>query len=301
MSSNKRRVSGGTVRATGIILDFRASNTAPQSRVATENAGFSAQDVVLESVEGFDYRVSGDRHYLALHDIVLRDGEVRMGGGPPSPERDLRQTLTYAPAGTEIAGWSVPAERRNGFTAILFDPRRLHADLEDRYGAGETTPFLYRRDDRLYGTLSKLRDALRSQVIDNLYIESLCLSAAVELTGLDANAPIHRLSPAQVQRALDFIESHMGQSFSVAELAEVARLSRFHFTRAFKATLGKSPYRFVIVRRLERARHLLLTTRQPISGIAASVGFASTAQFGRAFRSAFGVSPRALRRDSIQP
>jgi AraC family transcriptional regulator len=72
-------------------------------------------------------------------------------------------------------------------------------------------------------------------------------------------------------------------------------LSPAHFARAFAVTVGMTPFRYVMTRRLARARELLERTDLPALDVALEVGFKTPSHFTSRFRREFGVTPRALR------
>jgi AraC-like DNA-binding protein len=81
-------------------------------------------------------------------------------------------------------------------------------------------------------------------------------------------------------------------------LANVVALSRSHFSRAFKRSLGFSPMEYVVVRRVERAKAMISGTREPLAEVALTCGFADQAHFNRRFRDIVGVSPGRWRRSN---
>ena len=103
------------------------------------------------------------------------------------------------------------------------------------------------------------------------------------------------LAPAKLRRVKAFIEAHLGQDLDLQALAEVAGLSRFHFSRAFQQTTGVSPYLFLTRTRIDRAKVALTQTNSPLADVARAHGYNSAAQFSSAFRKTTGVSPRAWR------
>jgi AraC family transcriptional regulator len=109
---------------------------------------------------------------------------------------------------------------------------------------------------------------------------------------------IHRggLAPWQVCKVLTHIEAHLGAPITTAELANLVRLSRFHFSRAFRRSFNDSPHAYLMRRRVERAQGLMLTTTTSLAQIAVSCGLADQAHFTRLFRRFAGESPRAWRR-----
>ena len=104
------------------------------------------------------------------------------------------------------------------------------------------------------------------------------------------------LDPRRLRRVLDFIDARLGSDITVADLAEVACLSRFHFLRAFKGATGVTPHRYLSDRRLDHAKALLRQGDISLQDLAQACRFTSQANFSRAFRRAVGVSPGAYRR-----
>jgi AraC-like DNA-binding protein len=98
------------------------------------------------------------------------------------------------------------------------------------------------------------------------------------------------------RRVLELIEAQLDERLSIDTLAREAGLSPAHFARAFKQTLGESPHRFLLARRLDRARHLIERCGAQLSDVAARSGFADQAHFTRHFKRQFGVTPGALTR-----
>jgi AraC family transcriptional regulator len=106
----------------------------------------------------------------------------------------------------------------------------------------------------------------------------------------------HRLDDGRLRRVLAYVEEHLAEDITVADLANVACLSIFHFTRAFAASMGVPPHRYVSQRRLEAAKALIATGRPSLSEIAFNCQFSSQSSFTRAFRRATGMTPAEYRR-----
>lgn len=94
---------------------------------------------------------------------------------------------------------------------------------------------------------------------------------------------------------LDYLDAHLGQEITLAELAELVGISQFHFGRLFKQSLGLSPYQYLLQQRVERAKTLLKHTDKPIAAIALECGFNSHSHLGRKFRQLTGMTPKAYR------
>lgn len=98
-----------------------------------------------------------------------------------------------------------------------------------------------------------------------------------------------------VQRAIWFVEGHLGEPFSLEDVADVAGLSRFHLVRAFGQVTGRSVMRYVRARRLTQAAHVLAAGAPDILSVAFDAGYGSHEAFTRAFRDQFGVTPERVR------
>lgn len=99
-----------------------------------------------------------------------------------------------------------------------------------------------------------------------------------------------------VDRVTDYVEADLAATITLDRMADAAALSPFHFARAFKATTGLAPHRFVTARRLEAAKAALLTSDASVVRVAHAVGFSNVSHFRRVFRREFGVAPGELRR-----
>ena len=100
-----------------------------------------------------------------------------------------------------------------------------------------------------------------------------------------------------LRRARDLIDRDYAEPLDLDAMAREAGYSRFHFARAFKAAVGRSPHRYISDRRLERAKALLAGGDRSLVDIALVLSFSCQANFTRAFRAATGQTPGQYRRD----
>src|SRR6267378_41988 len=105
------------------------------------------------------------------------------------------------------------------------------------------------------------------------------------------------LADWQIARVRAFIDENLHRAIHAKDLGAVAQRSTAHFSRSFKQALGEPPHAYVVRRRLERARHLMITSSASLSEKALSVGFSDQPHLCRLFRPAFGQSPSSWRRD----
>jgi transcriptional regulator GlxA family with amidase domain len=96
-------------------------------------------------------------------------------------------------------------------------------------------------------------------------------------------------------RAKDRMDAASHEEWPVPRLARVSRVSEGHFARSFKQAFGLPPHRYLLTRRVERAKALLRETDLSITEIAFQTGWASLGTFGRTFRDITGESPGAIR------
>jgi AraC family transcriptional regulator len=107
------------------------------------------------------------------------------------------------------------------------------------------------------------------------------------------------LDARRLKRVLNYIEANLTREITIDQLASVASLSRFHFSRMFKAAMGRSPSSFIGMQRLELAKSLLAEGGS-IAEVADTCRFSSASNFVRAFRRAAGVTPAQYRSQRAQ-
>jgi AraC family transcriptional regulator len=139
-----------------------------------------------------------------------------------------------------------------------------------------------------------------------LYAESLANALAAhvvrEHSSLGGRAvrrldrlPGRGLSSRVLQRTVEYVEENLADDLSLAEIAGVANVSPRHFSRLFKEAVGSPPHRYVVERRVERAKELLLGTDLPIAEIARGVGFSGQSHLHFHVKRLLGVTPASLR------
>jgi transcriptional regulator GlxA family with amidase domain len=100
---------------------------------------------------------------------------------------------------------------------------------------------------------------------------------------------------ARVTRVIRMIENDPDAPHDLASLAQIARLSPYHFLRTFEGITGTTPHQYLLRMRLRRVAVRLRTGPEKILDIALDCGFGDVSNFNRVFRAEFGLSPRAYR------
>src|SRR5438045_8615192 len=107
------------------------------------------------------------------------------------------------------------------------------------------------------------------------------------------------LPRGRLRAVVEYVEEHLDGGPSLAEMAAVAGLNPYHFARQFKQATGLPPHQFVILRRVERAKHLLRAGTDPsLAEVAARAGFYDQIQFSHHFKRLVGVTPGQFRTPS---
>jgi AraC-like DNA-binding protein len=249
------------VRAPGAVDRIEASFTGvafTPHRHDTDAIG-----ITLDGVQSFDYR-GATRHstrgqLVVLHPDERHDGRAGDGG-------TFRYRTAYIP----------PAE------------------LQGVLG-GRALPFVdgaVSSDPRLRAPIAALLDDLTRPLAGLAYDDVLYdLATALRDVAGDAApiAPIHR---AAALRARDYIDARLDDRVALVDLERETGHDRWQLSRDFRAMFGTSPYRYAIARRLDRARAMMLAGATTAEA-AHACGFADQSHFGRAFKTTFGLTPRA--------
>ncbi len=104
----------------------------------------------------------------------------------------------------------------------------------------------------------------------------------------------HALAPVRLRRVIDYVEADIGESISLDDLAQVAGLSRFYFSRAFQTAMGEPPTAYLARRRLELAKRLLRMSDLSHAQIARKSGHGTASQFAATFKRQTGQYPFGL-------
>jgi AraC-like DNA-binding protein len=252
--------------------------------------------------ERIDIRFRAPTHLLVVVEQGVRvAGETSVEGLPRSTLRDLARKLTFVPAGLAYHEWMEPSLLPR-ITYFYLDPAVLQLALDVDCEPALRTPRLFFEDTALWETALKLRRLMEAPGGSRLHFEALGVILAHELAR-PHRAPRHAeprvrggLAAWQQRTLTEYIESNLAEQVPLAKLAELVRLSPYHFCRAFKQSFGVPPHRYHSGRRIERAKALLAKPDYSVTEIGMAVGFSETSSFTAAFRKATGLTPTAYHR-----
>lgn len=272
-------------------------------RLLSIGKAMHAESVQVVSHEPLQCNFRSNRHLLIAAERAERyDGETSIEGLPKSVVRNCNRKLTFVPAGHQLHGWQKPRALTR-LTYFYIDPTALLLDPELGFAETELQPrmFIFNRD--LWETSMKLRTQVESPAPgQQLYTEALSLVLLHELlrvnNGTTASEPVAQggLATWQQKRVLDYIDVHLADDIPLATLAGLAKLSPFHFSRAFQRSLGIPPHRYHIQRRIEQAKYLLTNRSMSMTEIGLQLGFSESSAFTATFRRFTGRTPREFRR-----
>ncbi len=137
---------------------------------------------------------------------------------------------------------------------------------------------------------------IRNGSSDRLYSDALANSLLVHhLTSANKRwtqgSSIGKLNRKQLQRAMDYLQEHLGQELDLQSWAKEVGLSPYHFAPLFRRTTGLAPHQFALRHRVERAKSILATGDTSLSGVAYDLGFSSQSHFNRVFRQYRQMTP----------
>jgi AraC-like DNA-binding protein len=220
-------------------------------------------------IQVFDYRGSV-RTSTAGQVVVLHPDEVHDGR-----------------AGTE-AGF--------GYRIVYVKPSNLAEALRVLGGRPRPLPFVGEPVSKNARLAQAVEEAFRTP-LESLAVDSLVVELAEGLIDAEQGGPrpaVSRVDVPVIERARRFLDAERTRIVHSAELESITGLTRYDLARQFRIMFGTSPYRYLLMRRLDFARSRIHQER-PLVEVACDAGFADQAHFTRAFKSAFGLTPARYR------
>jgi len=213
--------------------------------------------------------------------------------------------LCLTPYGQTVgAHWTKPLDNMG----ILLAPDFVRTvAVENRFSGDFEFREIYRDKDPLIEQIGfALLDEAESETpVGRLYTDSLIQTLTLHLLKNYSNAANVKentnggLSGYKLKRVQEFIDAHLEDDLSLAELAEAADLSQFHFARAFRKSTGQTPQQYLMQQRVERAKELLLKDDLPIVEISLRTGFKNQSHFTTLFRKFTNLTPKLWRETKL--
>ncbi|WP_338403912.1 AraC family transcriptional regulator [Cellulosimicrobium arenosum] len=117
---------------------------------------------------------------------------------------------------------------------------------------------------------------------------------------MSTTAPVPAEVAVHLRRARDHMDAHFTEPLTLADVAQVAGYSPFHFAREFSRAFGTSPIAYLATRRVERAKDLLRAANLTVTEVCHAVGFTSLGTFSARFTAMVGVTPTAYRTEHVR-
>ncbi len=224
---------------------------------------------------GFAYEVQQGHHAFASDRVT--------------PFYSIPNSLAFTPAGCDIY-----SESEEGGEYLVI--RLKNKDLQERT--------LYQFNDHIDLEAINAAQALRRFLITEnkdrleLDVETTMLMEAVinKTTGkTETSTEKNSITLRRLKTIHDYMESNLAENISLNQLAKTIGLSKSYFLRAFKAATGQQPHKYLIARRIARAKQLIEQNSQKLTQIALDCGFSNHAHMTTAFKNSLGVTPRLYR------
>lgn len=175
----------------------------------------------------------------------------------------------------------------------LHDTRQPRVELQQRY---------HLRDETLRHLIEALLHEKRQGFQSGaLFLDGVALALASYLIRhYSSDTPVRAnfvggITPSTLRRCIALMGSRLEEDLRLDELAREAGMSTSHFIRSFRESTGRTPYQFLLERRVQRALTLMRDSRASLTDIAISSGFADQHHLARVFRRITGITPRAYR------
>lgn len=241
---------------------------------------------------------SPDRHVIG---VALKTTRLKLTRGPHTIFDGIM------PAGTlHVTGPSQPL-------AVVFreacDFIHFHVSndyLRKHQDAAQSGPFQPIRDLNDFVIHDPLAELLcrtlieRGDLGDGLYVDSVGQTLVMHIARMEPpRSTVNALPKWRLKHVQEYVDTHLHECISLADLAKVVGLSRMHFAAQFRAATGYRPHDYVLHRRIDSAKAILSSTDMRLAEVALILGFQAQAHFSTVFKRLTGETPARWRRNII--
>jgi AraC family transcriptional regulator len=265
--------------------------------------GLTAECVQTVSHAKIECSFYGPTHLLVIYEDGARtDGQTCIQGMPRATLRRFARKFTLVPAGHQYREWH-EVRVLSRLMYLYFDPTKLNLQSDDALSRILLTPRLFFEDEGLWHTAMNVKNLIEQpELREEPYFQALGTVIAYRLLRRhksdtrDQSPTRGGLAAWQQRITLAYIEEHISERIELGTLADLVRLTPFHFCRAFKQSFGMPPIRYQAKRRIEQAKLLLATPTMSMTEIGLTIGFGCSSSFTAAFRKATGFTPTEFQR-----
>jgi AraC family transcriptional regulator len=240
---------------------------------------------------------------VAIHVGAAAKISCRRGGESHSGSA-VHGDIDIIPAHTD-ARWEI--HDHNDTALILGIPPSLLDTVAEEHGFDSRRVEIRNRFQIRDAQLENICWALKAEMEANypsgrLYVDSLAVSVASRLVSTYSSvaqrttAKNGGLGGRRLKQTLAYIEDHLSEDLSLSRIASVTGVSASHFKTLFRESAGVPVHQYVIQRRIERAKDLLMQGKLSIAEIALATGFSHQSHLARHMQRSVGLSPRAMKR-----
>ncbi|MEM7725976.1 MAG: AraC family transcriptional regulator [Cyanobacteria bacterium P01_A01_bin.45] len=195
-------------------------------------------------------------------------------------------------------------EKQAQFLVMAVEPlflERLAQEINASDNIELIPHFAISEDPLIKGIGLSFKEKLESgELNNNFYIEQLTTTLALHLLDkycvnkLQVSSCIDGLTKTQLKIVIEYVHENFHQDISLSEIAHTLEMSRYHFSRLFKKSMGISPYQYVMQQRIEKVKKLLNNKENSltIAEIALKCGFANQSHLTKYFRQITGITPK---------
>ncbi len=211
--------------------------------------------------------------------------------------------ITLIPGGYD-GRWDIDGSIEVSHVYLSPDRLQAAADLLTGGQVPELVPRVGFEDPITARILEMLsREASLAESSSRLFVEQaidlLCTQLVrghSSLASATDSGPRRGLADWQIKRVTEYMLERLEEDIGLNELAALLNLSRFHFCTAFRLAIGTTPYKWLLARRIDRAKELLADLSLSVTEVALTVGYDTPSAFSASFRKVAGVTPTEFRR-----